>query len=209
MRSRLHKNNRQQLFRRWLLSVIMVIIAATLTIFALNIYDKLTQTKSPTRTSGASVTSKIIKKANLPVRLKIPIISVDAAIYEVGLTSDGSMDVKPDQESVAWYEPGARPGNEGSAVIAGHYGWNGDKGSVFNELHSLKQGDKITIVDEKNKSINFIVRESREYDPDAEATDVFKSFDGKAHLNLITCDGDWINAKNIYSNRLVIFADQE
>jgi len=42
----------------------------------------------------------------------------------------------------------------------------------------------------------------------AVATDVFTSSDGKAHLNLITCDGIWDKNAAQYSERLVVFADR-
>ncbi|MFZ2299818.1 MAG: class F sortase [Candidatus Moraniibacteriota bacterium] len=54
-----------------------------------------------------------------------------------------------------------------------------------------------------------MVRESRSFDPDADALDVFSSDDGKAHLNLITCEGVWDKASKRYSKRLVVFTDKE
>ena len=53
-----------------------------------------------------------------------------------------------------------------------------------------------------------MVREIRTYDATADATDVFISNDGKAHLNIITCDGAWNKNMNQYSQRLVIFTDK-
>jgi len=146
----------------------------------------------------------------MPVRLKIPSINVDAAVGLVGLTSDGKMDAPKNQDDVAWYELGTRPGEVGSAVIAGHYGvWKNGKGSVFDNLSKLQKGDKVTVEDDKGEIIYFVVRESRSYDPDADATDVFGSNDGKSHLNLITCEGDWDKAAKSYSLRLVVFTDKE
>jgi LPXTG-site transpeptidase (sortase) family protein len=119
------------------------------------------------------------------------------------------MDIAKDPDKVAWYEFGPRPGENGSAVIAGHYGWIGDKGSIFNDLHALKKGDELSVTDLKGNNIVFVVRESRKYDPEADATTVFKFNDGKAHLNLITCEGVWIEAQKTYSDRLVVFTDKK
>lgn len=150
-------------------------------------------------------------QTSLPTRLEIPSIGVNATIYYVGLTPDGAMDVnKQDITQVAWYQPGTRPGDIGSSVIAGHYGWLASgEGAVFNNLHNLKKNDIITVANDKGNRVAFTVRESRKYDPNANADDVFKSNDNKAHLNLITCDGDWVNSKNTYSDRLVVFADKK
>jgi len=146
----------------------------------------------------------------LPSRLQIPVINVDVAIAYAGLTSDGAMDIKKNPEEVAWYDLGPRPGEIGNAVIAGHYGWTATgEAAVFNNLHKLNKGDEISVIDDKGVNTTFVVRESRKYDPDADASSVFKSNDGKAHLNLITCDGVWENSKNTYSNRLVVFTDKK
>ena len=86
-------------------------------------------------------------KSPLPVRLKIPAIDVDAAVEYVGLTSDKAMDVPKDPADVAWFNLGARPGENGSAIMAGHYG--GKKASVFDNLYKLRKGDKVSIEDDK------------------------------------------------------------
>lgn len=146
----------------------------------------------------------------IPARLKIPVINVDASVESLGVTVSGDMDVPKGSDNVAWYELGTRPGENGSAVIAGHFGtWKNGKGSVFDKLHTLKVGDKIYIEDEKGEAVTFVVREIRNFDPKADATEVFSSDDEKAHLNLITCEGAWNKDSKSYSQRLVVFADRE
>jgi LPXTG-site transpeptidase (sortase) family protein len=145
--------------------------------------------------------------AGLPVRLKIPKIKVDAVVEHVGLTSDGAMGVPKSPKTTAWFDLGARPGDAGSAVIAGHYGFK--KGSVFDRLYKLRKGDKIYVEDEKGVVVAFVVRESRTYGQNENAASVFDSGDGKAHLNLITCMGVWNKTTKTYSKRLVVFAEKE
>lgn len=145
----------------------------------------------------------------LPARLKIPGINIDATVEFVGLTSQGTMGVPKGPDDVGWYELGPRPGESGSAVMAGHYGtWKNGQGSVFDNLHKLSKGDKLYIEDEKGVTVTFIVRESRSYDPKADAGDVFSSDDEKSHLNLITCEGIWNKTSKSYSERLVVFTDK-
>lgn len=147
---------------------------------------------------------------DLPMHLKIPVISVDSAIEYVGVTPSGDMDVPKNPDDVAWYKLGVRPGENGSAVIAGHFGTlkNG-KGSVFDNLYKLRKGDKVYIEDDKGVITTFVVRESRRYEPNADATAVFISNDGKPHLNLITCEGVWDEVSKSYPTRLVVFTDKE
>lgn len=145
----------------------------------------------------------------LAIRLKIPVIGVDSTIIPIGLTSDGAMDVPKDPDEVAWYNLGPRPGESGSAVIAGHYDWENNKPAVFNNLDKLSNGDKISVENENGVVTTFVVSKIRTYDKDEDASDVFTSDDGKAHLNLITCTGVWDKISKSYSKRLVIFTDKE
>jgi sortase A len=142
-----------------------------------------------------------------PTELKIDKIGVGAVVKPVGLTVDGNMDIDENPTQAAWYKFGPKPGQEGSAVIAGHYGWKKNVPSVFNDLHKLVAGDQILTLGEDGKVMTFVVTHLITYAPDQDATNVFKSDDGKAHLNLVTCQGSWNNSVRTYSERLVVFAD--
>ena len=151
---------------------------------------------------------KQLQGIGLPLRLKIPKITINAPVKYVSLTPDGAMDVTKTPYDVSWYMPWPRPGEKGSAVIAGHYGTRKNGAiSVFNRLNELRKGDKISIEDKKGVLISFIVREIKIYKLDADASEIFHSYDGKSHLNLITCIQDKITKK--YPNRLVVFTDRE
>jgi LPXTG-site transpeptidase (sortase) family protein len=144
-----------------------------------------------------------------PMRLIIPKINVNSAVEYVGLAPGGAMDAPKSPDDVAWFNLGPHPGENGSAVIAGHYGWKNGKPSAFDNLYKLRQGDKLFVEDDKGVIISFVVRESRRYDPNADASAVFGSNDEKSHLNLITCEGVWDKTSKSYPIRLVIFADKE
>lgn len=189
--------------------IALLLLIATVIFLLLVVFHVEIQRSSTTQAIHATVIKKSDPGVELPLRLKIPVINVDTAVYSAGLTSDGTMDIAKNPDKVAWYEFGPRPGEIGSAVIAGHYGWIGDKGSVFNDIHKLKKGDELSVTDKKGTVIVFIVREIREYNPESDDTTVFKSNDGKSHLNLITCSGVWENNVQSYSNRLVVFTDRK
>ena len=162
---------------------------------------------------------EIVKKAavasrqaslTLPVQIQIPKINITATLESVGLTPDGAVDVPKTPANAAWFNMGPRPGEKGSAVIVGHYGrWKNGDGSVFDNINILKKGDKLYVKDAKGMMVTFIVKETKKYDPDATAVDVFNSNDGKSHLNLITCEGTWNKISKSYSKRLVVFADKQ
>lgn len=152
-------------------------------------------TATPTPTPAAS-----------PVRLVIPKLNLDVAIESKGEDAAGHMDV-PSWENVAWYNLGPRPGEEGSAVIAGHYDTTTGAPSTFYQLSSLQAGDEIYVQDELNNVLRFTVKDMRNYDyflfP---INEVFADPVGRK-LNLITCSGTWNHAMQTYSDRLVVFAE--
>ncbi len=199
------------LSKRTLLSIIVL---SGLTLFLSLLFYSTPQ--SPIQNDSALVVENVATISNpeqassgFPVRLKIPSINIDVPIEYVGLTSDGAMDVPKERTNVAWFNLGPRPGESGSAVIAGHYGRKNEKASVFDNLYKLRKGDKLYIEDDKGVIVSFVVRESQRYDPNDDASDVFGSNDGKSHLNLITCEGVWDKVSKTYSKRLVVFTDKE
>lgn len=141
--------------------------------------------------------------------MKIEKINLDTQIENVGITTSGAMDVPKDIRDVAWYGLGTHPGDIGSAVIAGHYGWRNSKESAFDKLYTLHKGDKVTIENEKGIVISFVIVDIKLFDSKANTKEVFYSNDGKSHLNLITCNGTWNKLDKNYSKRLVVFTDKE
>ena len=145
---------------------------------------------------------------NLPVRLIIPSIHVDAPILYMGITKSGTMDVPKNITDTGWYKNGPLPGNRGSAVIAGHIdGLRGQPG-VFAELSKLPTGSTVKVTDLNGLSTTFVVRMTKTYAQNDQPDEVFHSTDG-IHLNLITCTGNWNSTNHQFSQRLVVFADKE
>jgi LPXTG-site transpeptidase (sortase) family protein len=190
--------------RRTLLAIVLIVCALCALLFVAHNFHRKPAVQNTSQ--SLPIQQHGDRDAGLPVRLKIPRIGVDAAVEDVGLTPDGSMGVPDRLADVAWYKLGPRPGQWGSAVIAGHRSSKEWMPAVFDNLHDLHPGDYLYIEDDKGSTIAFIVRESRIYDPEANAGDVFSQSDG-VHLNLITCDGTWNEAQKSFSKRLVIFAD--
>lgn len=145
----------------------------------------------------------------IPVRLKIPKLKVDAAIESVGITRDGAMGAPKLPRNAAWYNLGPRPGEIGTAAIAGHVNWYNGATAIFANLKKLKPGDKIIVQDDKGANVTFIVRKIHTYSSKENPSDVFISNDDKSHITLITCIGVWNKKTKEYSQRLVVFADRE
>lgn len=161
--------------------------------------------KASTRPPKEALASEV----GIPALIRIPRLALVAAVEKVALTADGSMAVPKRLFNAGWYDLGPRPGESGSAVIDGHV--NGPQGAVgvFAGLHELEVGDRLIVEDERGASVTFTVGKIMRYNHDTDATPVFSSDDGLAHLNLITCDGEWDRQSGQYAQRLVVFANRE
>lgn len=141
----------------------------------------------------------------IPIRIKIPSIKVDAVIKPVGLTKYKTMEAPKEPEDTTWFKLGVSPGEKGSSVIAGHRGWKKGK-AIFDDLNKIQLGDKVYVENEKGEMLAFVVREMRTYDALDIAPEVWNKKDS-AHLNLITCSGDWNASTGTSDKRLVVFTD--
>lgn len=192
------------------LAAIVIVLGGTASLIGLKTSRQPTEQVKAFQMTVPSIPPKTEQVSfGLPERLMIPRLNIDATIEQVGLTPNGELGTPKDPTNAGWYAQGLRPGENGPSVIDGHSGWQNDIPAVFDNLHKLQEGDKLYIQDDKGVIIAFVVRASRSYDPETDASDVFNSNDGKAHLNLITCEGAWDKTQKSYSERLVVFADRE
>ena len=140
-------------------------------------------------------------------RLLIPAIGVNAAIESVGIRSSGAMDT-PRQNpwsDVGLYTDGSHPGQQGSAVIAGHLDRPGGGPAVFWRLRELQVGDEVQVVDAQGKMLYYHVTRIAMYPlQDPPVQDIFGNTNGK-FLNLTTCAGDWIPTQHQMTMRLVVY----
>lgn len=185
---------------------VLIVLSLALYLFVHGLYTK---SNSLLVTSTPDTTFSRTGSSGVPVRIKIPKINVDATIVHVGLTTQGAMGAPKDPADAAWFNLGPFPGENGTAVIDGHFGWEKGMPAIFDNLYTLQKGDKIYIQDEKGAVVTFVVNELRVYDQNEDTSGVFVSKDGKSHLNLITCEGTWNEKTQSYSNRLVVFADNK
>lgn len=142
-----------------------------------------------------------------PVTLTIPKLGIDARVESVGMDSTGKMDVPKNADNVAWYNLGYKPGEIGSAVIAGHFDKVTGEPAVFYNLEKLQIGDQIIITDSSGNRLTFaVVRFASYSDSNFPLQEVFGEAQ-QPRLNLITCDGSWNSAAKSYSHRTVVYAE--
>jgi LPXTG-site transpeptidase (sortase) family protein len=141
-----------------------------------------------------------------PVRLQIPSLGIDANVQYVGITAHATMAVPNNFTDVGWYKYGPVPGSSGSAVMAGHVDNALALPGVFKHLQDIQQGEDIYVLTKDGNKQHFVVDEVDIYNVnDVPTSRVFET-SGSAHLNLITCDGTWVQSQKQYDQRLVVYS---
>lgn len=106
---------------------------------------------------------------------------------------------------VGWWEGGALPGEQGSAVVVGHVDSKTGP-AVFHRLRELEPGDEVRFVRRNGRAVRFVVERKASH-PKARfpTAEVYGPTDDP-QLRLITCDGDFDWRSGHYRSNLVVFA---
>jgi len=147
-------------------------------------------------------------KAEIPLRLMIPSIQVDAPIETVTTTAEGNLatPIQHPWDDAGWYSPGTLPGQMGSAVIDGHLNRPGGAPAVFWNLKQLRIGDAVLVFTSTGITHHFHITRVAAYQPqDAPMEEIFGNTNGR-YLNLITCAGVWVASQGQTTQRLIVFA---
>jgi sortase family protein len=149
--------------------------------------------------------SRHVGRAPRPVWIAIPAIGVSAPVVPLGLDRTGALEVPRDFADTGWWTGGARPGERGPAVIAGHVD-SSTGPAVFFRLGELRSGDAITVERVDGSSVRFRVERSGRYPKDRFPTaQVYGSTRAPA-LRLITCSGTFDRATGHYLDNTVVYA---
>ncbi|MFJ4711841.1 class F sortase [Streptomyces sp. NPDC088785] len=141
-----------------------------------------------------------------PDRIRIPSLRVDAPLMGLGLNRAGSLDVPPPRRKnlAGWYEAGTRPGERGTAIVAGHVD-NAEGPAVFYDLGALARGSTVE-VDRRDGSVAvFTVDAVEVYRADAFPDRKVYGAAGRPELRVITCGGPY-SRRTGYQGNVVVFA---
>ena len=155
---------------------------------------------SPAPNSASTVTAP----APPPTRVIIPSLQVDAVVEPVATDTQGRMATPSRANDVAWFKPGAAPGDSGNAVFAGHLDWTNGP-AVFWHLGDLKPGAEVQVVRADGSRLRFVVDGVKQYAFDADPSDVFTR-SGAPGIALVTCTGAWDRGRQTYLQRLSVHA---
>ena len=182
---------------------------------AAGVYTVITGKFVPLQDAKVTISSPGIKKpppvtspeVTLPQKLIIPKLGIAAAVEYVGMDEKGNMDVPRNDNNVAWYELGFKPGAAGNSVMAGHLDTRTGAPAIFYQLDSLEKGDRIQIIGTDGSTKEFVVTHKQTYPYNAfPLVEVFGTSD-KPRLNLITCEGRYNSSERNYSHRTVVYSE--
>jgi hypothetical protein len=139
-----------------------------------------------------------------PSRLIIPAMDLDEGLIDLGIASDGSMEVPEDAAEVGWFTGGGRPGGKGPTVLAGHVD-DQDGPAVFFRLPELQPGDEVQVESADGAQTTYVVDRAAEYSKGEFPTGEVFGATMDDQLRLITCTGPWDSLAQSYSGNHVVF----
>ena len=154
-----------------------------------------------------AVTTSLTAAKAQAMQLRIPKLSIDAYVQEVGLAENGNMGIPTNYQDAGWFNQGPRPGEKGNAIMAGHLDTKWFSPGVFRRLKELEPGDDIYVDLENGEALHFKVVKSENYFFDNAPLEEIFGPTSAQRLNLITCDGTWNQAVKRYNKRLVVFTE--
>lgn len=192
--------------RRFKLSILLFMLVASLCAFSFVAVRALWWSPQSDITPPAQNQASVASSLSAPVRLTIPSLGIDAHVQPVGITASGNMAVPTNFTDVGWYKYGALPGQQGSAVMDGHVDNALSLPGVFKHLTAINVGDDIYIEERDGQKLHFVVYDIETYPYRAVPMETVFAATSSSNLNLITCQGSWLQSGRTYDHRVVVYA---
>ncbi len=151
---------------------------------------------------AASSTSGPVARPARPSQLGLP--GTDAPLVPVGLEPEGGMALPEDVTEVGWYELGVRPGEAGTAVLAGHVDSREQGPGALFDARRLQLDDEVTVTLADGEVQRWEVSGRTSYAKTELPVDELFVRGGPVRLALITCGGDFDPATRSYEENVVV-----
>ena len=146
--------------------------------------------------------------SSLPVRMRIPALSLDYEIQPSGADESGNMVIIPALSVISWFELSSIPGNAGNSIMGGHNTWRGERSMLFT-LDELEIGSEMEIEYSDGTSLRFLLESVFVYKLETAPADLIMDYYGQARVTLITCKGPFNSSKGTSENRIVATFKEE
>lgn len=194
----------------------LIIIAISLFFLSVVGFSKLTVASLPTivyqprppeiipHLSPEIVEAETIKP-DIPGRMLIPAIGLDASINAVGLTSEQIVST-PDQE-IGWYSGSVKAGEKGTAAFNGHVQDRHLHPGVFAKLADVKVGDEIIITDKKRQQFHYHVTKTELVNVKQFPIQEVYGQTEVSKISLVTCAGYFDTQTHDFTQRTIVIAN--
>lgn len=142
-----------------------------------------------------------------PSSIRIPKLNVSAAVERIGVDATGRLGVPAGEQNAGWLSTGPKPGEEGSALMDGHYDLTTGAPGVFYSIHTLQPGDIIEVRTVEEKLLTFRVTDLVSYPSETFPFDQVLAPTHKKRLLIITCAGLWDAVRHEYPERLLVTSE--
>jgi hypothetical protein len=168
----------------------------------------LTKTSAaPHGTFAAPPLPRAVRRVPRPVSLVIPAIGVRTSLIKLGRTRQGALQVPSSTSVAGWYTASPRPGEIGSAIIAGHIDSDAGPG-VFFRLRLLRPGNLVYVRRTDGTLAVFRVSAEHMYAKADFPTQQVYGPEPDAELHLITCGGVFDSATGHYLSNVVVYSSE-
>lgn len=158
-------------------------------------------TATPTRRAQPSDATLF---ARLPIAISIPTIGVQSPIVDLGLNTDGTVEVPNSFQLAGWYKYGVEPGQDGPSVYLGHVDSVSGPG-IFYRLGALRPGAHVVIQRADHRLVTYVITGVRQYSKTAFPTlDVYANTSVPT-IRLVTCGGTFDSATHHYLSNIVAY----
>lgn len=142
-----------------------------------------------------------------PRRIRVASTNIDSELVRLGKEGDGSLQVPSDPSTAGWWAGGAKPGEQGPAVIVGHVD-SRDGPGIFFGLGDVEEGDTATVEREDGAAVVYRVARVEAHPKDDFPTEAVYGHTDEATLRLITCSGAFNREERSYEDNTIVFLDQ-
>jgi sortase (surface protein transpeptidase) len=148
---------------------------------------------------------KPVLAASKPVSLEVPSIGVHTGkLMDLGVNTDGSLEVPPDAVSAGWFTQAPTPGENGPSVIAGHVDYHHVPG-VFTRLRDLRAGQEAIVHRADGMTAVFTIYRVEHYPKVSFPTEQVYGDTTDPELRLITCGGAFDHTARQYAENVVAY----
>jgi hypothetical protein len=137
--------------------------------------------------------------------VRIPTLGVDAPVGPVGTAADGTVEVPTRWEDVGWFDEGARPGEDGPAVLLGHVDSKAGP-AVFARLPQAPPGTVVEVAGDGGAVSRWRVERTEQHPKTRFPTEAVYLPALRPELRLVTCGGEFDRSTGHYRDNVVVYA---